>query len=53
MIFEEMAVKIEKEIEKFINVQIIYRFIVLCFFYHVNSCQRTNCDNCKFTLELY
>ena len=51
MRYQETAVEIEKEIEKFNRAQRICRFVLLCINYHLNLCRKTDCSNCKFILE--
>ena len=48
MKYQETAVEIEREIEKFNEARRIYRFIILCLYYHVNPCKK---DDCKFVLD--
>ena len=51
MKYQEPAVEIEKEIEKFNEAKRIHRFVILCLYYHVNPCRKNNCNNCKFIME--
>ena len=51
MKFEETAIDIEKVIEKFQDVKIIYRCCLLSMYYHVNLCKRNNCKCCDFIMD--
>ena len=52
MIYEEMAVVIEKVIEGLNDSKKIDRFIVLSLYYHVICRKHSNCSKCKFMIEL-
>ena len=51
MKYQETAIEIEREIEKFNETRRIYRFVILCLYYHVNPCKKDDCNDCKFVLD--
>ena len=51
MKYQETAVEIEKEIEKFNEAKRIHRFVILCLYHHVNLCRKSHCNNCKSFME--
>ena len=51
MSYQETAVEIDCEMEKFNEAKKINRFTVLSLWYHVNYCQKSPCNNCKLIID--
>ena len=51
MSYQETAVEIEREIEKFTEARVINRFVILSILFHVNDYQRKPCSRCRFILD--
>ena len=47
MSYQETAVEIEKEIEKFNDARLINKFISLITWYHFKYCEKSPCGSCK------
>ena len=51
MSYQETAVEIEREIEKFTEARVINIFVILSILFHVNDYQRKPCSRCRFILD--